>query len=192
MPARILTVFRESRDYRPEHVERIRAQCARYAPDTEFLCLRDELLPENWPGWWCKLSLFTLPGPILYMDLDTVIVGDLAPLLEAATQHRFIALRNPLPTPSRFGSGLMAWSGDMSHIYRRFADDPWHHMARCTTQKLWGDQGFIAEDEPNPVFWQDLFPGEILSWKVDCKAGVPDEARVVYFHGTPRPWDVEL
>jgi hypothetical protein len=190
VPARILTVYREGGDYKPEHVERIRAQCEKHAPGVEFLCLQGDLLYEGWPGWWAKMSLFRYHGPILYMDLDTAIVGDLAPLLAEVENHEFIALRNPLPTPSRFGSGLMGWAGDMSHIYCRFRQDAPRHMARCNTRELWGDQGFISEDYPNPVFWQDLFPGEILSWKVDCKMGVPEAARVVYFHGLPRPWEV--
>jgi hypothetical protein len=192
VPARILTVFREGGDYRPEHVERIRKQCARHAPDTEFLCLEGPLLTNDWPGWWSKIHLFLHPGPVLYMDLDTLIVNSLQPLLDAAEQHEFIALLNPMDTPSKFGSGLMAWNGDLRYIYDRFAADPGYHMARCKTSQLWGDQGFISEDCPDPAFWQDLFPDEILSWKVDCKTGIPHKARVVYFHGQPRPFDIGL
>lgn len=192
MPARILTVFREGGDYRPEHVERLRQQCAQHAPGTEFVCLQGDLLFEKWPGWWAKMSLFRYAGPILYFDLDTSIVGSLAPLLEAAQKNRFVALRNPLSTPSRFGSGIMAWSGDMSHVYHRFRRNPEEHMHRCTTQALWGDQGFIAETEVPDAHWQDLLPGQIVSWKVDCKQGVPKQARVVYFHGKPRPWDIGM
>jgi hypothetical protein len=192
VPARILTVFREGGDYQPEHVERIRRQCARHAPGTEFLCLEGPLLVNDWPGWWSKIHLFLHPGPVLYMDLDTAITADLTPLLKAAEEHEFIALRNPLATPSKFGSGLMAWNGDLRRIYDRFAAAPEHHMARCNTAWLWGDQGFIAEDCPEPTFWQDLFTDQIVSWKVDCKAGVPESARVVYFHGLPRPWHVGM
>lgn len=192
MRPRILTVFREGGDYRWEHVERLQQQCATHAPEAEFLCLRDELLFEGWPGWWAKMSLFRYAGPILYFDLDTSIVGDLAPLLTAAQRNRFVALRNPLRTPSRLGSGIMAWSGDMSHVYHRFRRDPDAHMRRCVTPRLWGDQGFISESEMPDAHWQDLLPGQVLSWKADCKAGVPKHARVVYFHGTPRPWDIGM
>jgi hypothetical protein len=190
--AAILTVLRSGGDYTWEHVERLRAQCEQHAPDSRFHCLHDDLMLHKWPGWFSKIEALRLTGPILYMDLDTSVMGDLTPLLEAAETRRFIALRNPLPTPSRFGSGLMAWSGDMSHVYRRFAADPARHVARCTTQAVWGDQGFIAEDEPDPTLWQDILPGQIVSWKVECKQGIPETARVVYFHGKPRPWDVGM
>lgn len=192
MRPRILTVLREGGDFRPEHVERLRRQCARHAPGTEFVCLTGDLLPEPWPRWWAKMALFRLPGPILYMDLDTSVVGDLAPLLDAVCEHDFIALKNPLPNPSKFGSGLMGWRGSMRHVYDRFAEAPDLHMARCVTPKRWGDQGFLAETEKPDALWQDLLPGQVLSWKVECTAGVPSEARVVYFHGQPRPWDIGM
>lgn len=192
MPTTILTVLKSGGEYNWSHVARLEKQCRQHAPDTRFTCLHDDIMLHGWPGWFSKIEALRLPGPILYMDLDTTITGDLTPLLEAVPKHDFIALRNPLPTPSRFGSGLMGWRGDMGHVYRRFAQDPDHHIKRCTTQALWGDQGFIAEDVPDPVFWQDLFPGQIVSWKVECKTGIPEAARVVYFHGTPRPWSIGL
>jgi hypothetical protein len=192
VPATILTVLRSGGEYTWQHVARLEKQCRKYAPDARFHCLHDDLMLHGWPGWFAKIEMFRLRGPMLYMDLDTTIRGDLTPLLDAATQHDFIALRNPYPTPSQFGSGLMAWRGDMAHIYDRFAADAEFHIKRCTTQAVWGDQGFIAEDVRNPVLWQDLFPGEIVSWKAECKQGVPEHARVIYFHGTPRPWAVGM
>lgn len=189
MSARILTVFRPGGDYQPEHVTRLERQCARHAPGVPFLCLQGDLLPNDWPGWWSKMHLFQHAGPILYFDLDTMIAGDLSPLLRAAETHDFIALRDPM---SKFGSGVMAWRGDMTHVYDRFAADPARHMRRCTTRALWGDQGFLAETETPDAKWQDLLPGQVVSWKQDCKQGVPKDARVVYFHGTPRPWDVGM
>jgi hypothetical protein len=195
MSAAVLTVLRSGGEYRPEHVTRLYDQCIGQA----FLCLSDVDLPvphyrmqHGWPGWFSKLEMFRLHGPILYMDLDTTVTGDLTPLLDAAEEHDFIALRNPLPTPSRFGSGIMAWRGDMSRVYKRFKEAPAYHAARCTTQQVWGDQGFIAETETPSAYWQDLFPGQIASWKVDCKEGVPPDARVIYFHGYPRPWQIGM
>jgi hypothetical protein len=40
--------------------------------------------------------------------------------------------------------------------------------------------------------WQDELPGQFVSYKVHCSEGVPNDARVVVFHGTPRPWDTPL
>ena len=187
MQPRIVTAYTSGGAYLPQHIDRLRAQCAEHAPDTEFICVQGK-----WPGWWCKIDTLLLEGPILYFDLDTSIVGDLTPLLKAVTQHDFIALRDPYETGAVFGSGIMGWRGSMKDVHDRFTAAPQQHMARCKTPKLWGDQGFISEDRPTPVFWQDIAPQQILSWKADCKEGVPAKARVIYFHGNPKPWDVGM
>lgn len=197
MQPHIVTVLKTGGEYRPEHVERLRIQCAHHAPGTPFTCLTDSQdvpdgvpLVHGWQGWWSKMEAVALSGPVLYLDLDSTICGDLTPLLDATTQHDFIALRNPYDSPSKFGSGLMGWRGSLRHVYERFAEAPVAHMRRCATPRRHGDQGFIAETETPDAFWQDLFPGQVLSWKVECQDGVPPEARIVYFHGEPKPWSL--
>jgi hypothetical protein len=37
---------------------------------------------------------------------------------------------------------------------------------------------------------QEMHPGEFVSYKTHCTKGVPDGARVVCFHGRPRPHEV--
>lgn len=171
-------------------MERLRAQCAIHAPGVPFECLDDASLQHDWPGWWAKMEMFRLSGPVLYMDLDTSVIGDLSPLLGAVQCHDFIALRDFNPRMREMGSGLMGWSGDMSRLYRAFAEDPEAHMARCRTAKAWGDQGFIEPLTVGRTHWQDILPGAVVSWKKHCAGGVPSDARVICFHGKPRPWDV--
>ena len=200
----VLTVLRSGGTYTSDHVERLRQQVARFAPSAYFMCLRDDgvttlplpfahnwPLEHDWPGWWSKIEAVRFVGPILFMDLDTTIVGDLGPLLEAATLHRFIALRDFNARADEMGSGLMAWSGDMSVVYDRFLEDPAGHMDRCRTPQAWGDQGFIDPLTAQcRVHWQDILPGAVVSWKKHCRAGVPKDARVICFHGTPKPWEI--
>lgn len=191
MQPRIVTVLRSGGEYRPEHVERLRSQCAVHAPDAEFICLDDDALEHGWPGWWSKIEVFRLHGPILYMDLDTTVRADLTPLLAVAEQHEFVALRDFNPSTREMGSGIMAWRGDMSRIYDEFEGDPHEHMARCRTPRHWGDQGFIEPLTEGREYWQTLIPGAVVSYKKHCKNGVPNGARVVCYHGKPRPWEVE-
>lgn len=188
----ILTVLRSGGDFRAEHVERLRGQCATHAPGVTFRCLSDldGSLAHDWPGWWSKIEMFTVPGPVLYMDLDTTVIGDLTPLLDAATRHDFIALRDFNPAQREMGSGLMAWRGDQRRIHDAFAARPDDHIARCSTPRHWGDQGFIEPMTPGRAHWQDILPGAVVSWKKHCGSGVPDGARVICFHGRPRPWEV--
>lgn len=189
MRTTILTVLREGGEYTTDHVRRLRDQCAIHAPDVEFVCLSDDLV-HDWPGWWAKIEAFRIPGPVLYMDLDTTLTADLRPLLDVAGKHEFVALRDFNPHMREMGSGLMAWSGDMSRVYDRFSQDPDRHMAAYTSPRWFGDQGFVERQTGGREYWQDLLPGAVVSWKKHCAAGVPDGARVVCFHGKPRPWDV--
>lgn len=194
-PARILTVLRSGGEYRLEHVARLRAQCAAHAPGAEFICLSDvgePRLRHGWPGWWSKIECFGFMGPVLYMDLDTHVVGDLGPLLEVATARRFTVLRDFNPSSRIMGSGLMAWNGDMGHLLSAFAADPARNMAANRSSRYWGDQGFIERHAGGFTFWQDMLPGAVVSWKKHCAGGIPPAARVVCFHGKPRPWEVGL
>lgn len=196
VPAKIVTVLRSGGEYRAEHVERLRQQAETHAPDAEFICLRDDgvggwPLQHDWPGWWAKLCLFSLPGPVLYMDLDTSIVGDLTPLLRMAAKHDFIALRD-FYRPQNMGSGLMAWRGDMRHVLTAFQADAEDVMRTHNRPEKWGDQGFIDPLTADVrEHWQDLLPGAVVSWKAHCRnGGIPASARVVCFHGRPRPWEI--
>jgi hypothetical protein len=197
----ILTVLRSGGDFKPEHVVRLYDQWHQWGPaDSRFLCLTDMKLPDfinteelqfGWPGWWSKIECFDYQGPILYMDLDTTIVGDLAPLCQVAKEHRFTALRDFNPQSREMGSGLMAWCGDMSFVMSQFMKAPERFMRECRTSKHWGDQGFIEPLTTGRTYWQNLLPGKVVSWKKHCRGGVPDGVSVICFHGKPRPWDVK-
>ena len=191
--AKILTALRSGGEYEEGHVERLREQCSKHAPDVEFQCLTDldGTLRHGWPGWWCKMELFRVTGPVLYMDLDTTVVGDIGPLLGLAECHRFIALRDFNPAQRDMGSGLMAWNGDISFLYVLFAHDPERHMAENRSGRWLGDQGFIDRNVGHREHWQNLLPGAVVSYKKHCLSGVPKDARVVCYHGKPRPWEVE-
>jgi hypothetical protein len=40
--------------------------------------------------------------------------------------------------------------------------------------------------------WQELVPDQVFSYKAHIRdRAVPPSARVVCFHGKPRPWEVE-
>src|SRR5210317_361583 len=100
----VLTVLRRGGEYKDSHVERLRQQVEPYTRN--FVCIDDEAMTHDWPKWWGKMEAFKRPGPCLYFDLDTTIVGDITPMLDAATRYPFIALRNPMRGVP-MGSGIM-------------------------------------------------------------------------------------
>lgn len=199
----IVTVLRKGGEYGHEHVRQVRDGVARWlAMPHRFTCLTDDYTSEwecaplyhGWPGWFSKIELFRpglFDGPTLYLDLDTIITG---PLDDIILGHRWTTLSN-FWDANRIGSGLMAWDGslDLSSIYDAFRADPEVGIGKCQTREVWGDQGFISLTWPEPpARWQTLHPGRVVSWKMDCKSGVPEGASIVCFHGPPRPWMTPL
>lgn len=188
----VACVLRSGGDYTPEYVERLAAGVQAHSP-WRFVALADcpldcETIPldHDWPGWWAKVELFRpglFSGPVLYLDLDTVVTGELAALM--SVRHRFTMLSDFFK-PQYPASGVMAWDGDWSAIYTTFSAAPARHMARSRTRDCWGDGGFIARHlGVTPDRWQTRCPGLISSRKVAATRNADE--RLVCYHGKPRP-----
>lgn len=208
---KIVTVLRSGGEFSGHHVQALQRQCRQHAPWADFLCLTDTggvlgvdtaPLTTNWSGWWAKMELFDpdLKEDFLYMDLDTVVVGDLDDILMTG---KLTVLRDFYRDGKRLreglGSGLMylPWE-TRAEIWDAFSANPAENMKRFARG---GDQAFL---EPfwlkQAARWQDVVPDQIVSFKVHCAVNmlggamkfrsIPDDARVVCFHGKPRPWQV--
>lgn len=207
----IACVLRSGGEYTPAHVADLRDMVARnLLLPHRFVCLSDvavdcERIPleHGWPGWWSKMELWRgclFDGPMLYFDLDTIIVGSLDEIASGIGK-RVIVLRNfwaeSYGEPDRIGSGMMAWGKEagphvLVPVYLKFAKSPRTIMSAYTTTAHWGDQAFIKENVAPDMLerWQDKFPGKVVSFKkhVIPAKRVPDGAAVCCFHGEPRPW----
>lgn len=191
MAATVALVYRTGGDYFPEYVKRI-ADAARKGGARDIVCLSnthvvqrwcDHIpLATDWPGWWSKLELFRLlSGRVVYFDLDTMIRGSIRPLLDH--DHRFTMLRGF--TTGRGASGVMAWSGDWSHLADGFTTDRIPEYS--VKGGKWGDQDWINDHLGHePDYFQDMFPGMIASRKFSSTRARMS-ARVVCYSGTPRP-----
>jgi uncharacterized Rossmann fold enzyme len=161
-----------------------------------FVCFTDDAsgldpgihvreIPQDLSGWWAKIWLFSKDAfhegdRVLYFDLDTVITGPLDNL--AMCRSDFAMLRD-VYNPKHFGSGVMAWeAGRHTHIW-----DNWLDAGKPEVEG--GDQTWI-EASTNPDVLQDLYPGRLRSYKVECRHGIPKNTSVVFFHGLPRPHEV--
>lgn len=161
----------------------------------KFICFTDDPtgldididvrpLPGNLEGWWNKLYLFKndlFPDgdQILYLDLKNVIVSALDDVL--AYEGRFCLLRD-FYRADGMASGIMSWkSNTLGYIWNNYVTAGYPHLSG-------GDQEWIEKCCPPHDFWQDLFSGQFVSYKGhNCITGIPRGAKIVFFHGEPRP-----
>lgn len=203
---RIATVLRSGGEYRPEHVQRLAAQCAEHAPGVEFFVLSDVEVPGvktlgmeyGYPGWWAKMELMKpeIGGDILYFDLDTTIVGPLGDML---------AMKDTwAPVADFYRPHLLQTSmGVLGKAGRSATWFAWLSATPSYVQANWrGDGEFVNSlwsGRCTPL--QDLLPGQVVSYKIHVQRDplkskhvgngfIPPNTRVVCHHGVPRPWQV--
>lgn len=143
-------------------------------------------LKHDWPGWWAKMELFRpdIPDDLLFFDLDTIITGDLSDMMAVkrfTVIHHFYRLRDP----RRVGSGVMF----IPHAMKHLVWDKWIKNPSGQFHNTRGDQDFIEKATSDHDKWQDVCPNQVVSYKVHCQNGLPPGARVVCYHGIPKPHD---
>lgn len=197
----VACVLRSGGEFRPEHVialyEGVRKHWPGDGPFLDFACLTDTLIGRygireipligRWPGWWSKMEVHRsdIPGTVLYLDLDTVIVGDLSGI----TGVRDLTLMRDVYRPDGLQASFMALpEGDRHAVWAEWIQDPAGIMAAHRSDQEYLETHWLDRAHR----WQDALPGQVVSWKVDCQHGVPEDARVVIYHGRPRPWETEL
>lgn len=161
--------------------------------------------PRHWRhGAWPKLSVFLndlygLKGRALFIDLDSMIVGPLDPFFEA--EGAFSAIgggkdwrRGGRPVNPPLLTGVFAFDlGSLAHIAERFRADP-----EAAFDRFRLEQRFV-EAHVGP--WTPWPPDWVISFKRHLRRPLlvdrllpprePDaDARIVAFHGDPRPIEV--
>lgn len=201
----VVCVLKSGGDFTVDYVKRLRNMVERNTTiPHDFICFTDmnvELdgcvtipLQNNFPGYWSKIEMFRpkviKSKRIIYFDLDTVILGNIDDILSIS--HDFMALKpwnRSNFSQGMFASGMMSWKNDgtYSYIYKQF-------QKRTINEYTAGDQQYmsraIASRGGNVKFWQQSIKG-IYSYKRNCRPEKPSNARVVCFHGKPRPQDCQ-
>lgn len=198
MTRTVACVLRSGGVYTAEWVGRLQRAAERFLRPHRFVCLSDvpapcERIPlaHDFPGWWAKVELFRpglFDGTVLFVDLDTLLLGDCRELWSYA--GTLAALRD-FTRPDLRASGLLLWKAGEVDLYERALADrsagryesrlfvPGHRM------DPWWNKYYRAD------VLQDLYPGMIGSFKVDGLEEGPKEHRIVCFHGLPKPEDVQ-
>ena len=140
-------------------------------------------LPHELDGWYNKLQLFKakmFPAGewVVFLDLDTVITG---PVDELVSYSGPFAILRDAYRPDGLQSAVMCWeAGKHGYIWESFKEAGLPILAH-------GDQEWIERQVVQPIILQNIFPGDFVSYKKDARFGIPKGAKVVFFHGEPRP-----
>ena len=195
----VALVLRSGGKYSMRHVEAVTSQIDRRLKNPHGIILftdqpdaqawRRIPLSTDWPGWFAKLELFRpdirFRGGVLFTDLDNYFGRDFAlPDWDALEPGRIYMPRDPYR--DMHISCLMAWRlGTVTEPFRRFARRP---VFRHPGNSVWSDQEVInitCGGAIEPIGFMSS-----ASWKKDKPK--PEDFDCVYFHGTPKPWDVGL
>jgi hypothetical protein len=175
--------------------------------------IKHELTP--WPitsakkSWWYKMQLFNPAhhaGPLLYFDLDTVIVGNIDWIWQQPATY-FWAIRDfkYLWRPNHTGvnSSVMWWN---TEHYKNVWDIFVQQDLDTIMQKYPGDQDYISAVIPeNQRRFFDTT--KVLSWRWQCLDGgydfrkrrhqapgtgarITDNTSIMVFHGNPKPGQI--
>ncbi len=148
---------------------------------------------SNNPSCYRRLRLFAPePGKFLgerfvCIDLDSVIVGDMRPLWNRPED--FVIWKAPGGNSNPYcGSMFMLTAGARPRVWTEF--DPAMSPAMTTAHGYFGsDQAWIAYVlGPDEATWAKK--DGAYSYRLQAKErGLPANARVVFFHGKPDPWE---
>jgi hypothetical protein len=197
---RPIAVPKWSQCYSPEWVDKLYRGIRRnYHGRFRFVCFTDkpydfaepeiEQVALLWPElqWMTLLEPFRLSADrMLVMGLDTVITGDLS---DIASYNGHIALCRDPSQPSRSCNAIVSVSRAASELlWHMFADRPEHWTAKCQYNGYPSEMLFLRDAVIDPDFFDDMCPGQVLSYKAHvCANHDSSNARVVYFHGSPKP-----
>lgn len=182
--------------YGTEHVLALREMVGRHLPDATFTCMSDwhiagvntRLIPEEvrkldkrYPKLWLWSKEADL-GRFLYLDLDCVLLDDLTPLVDRA--EPVVLWEDPSSRPGR-----VRHNTSMMLMDAGCHPEVWETYHGEKAPGLGTDQAWVKHVlGPEVPTWGP--EDGVVSYKRHCQDG-PGDARVVFFHGSPKPWDLE-
>ena len=159
-------------------------------------------------AWWYKTQLFNVKeyaGPMIYFDLDLMIIGDLN-WMRKLPMEQFHAVRDfkCLWRKHRqaINSSIMAFDNrNFEHIWPKFRDnkDRLMHMYHGDQDYLNAEiiehRRYLPENKIESYRWQVLHGGMDFRTRtypqqqdIDVKIG--DDTAIIVFHGDPKPHEV--
>jgi hypothetical protein len=183
------------------YIQNLKSMVERHTTiEHEFVCLSDRDIPgvktkklmKGYEGWWNKLQLFHAGNGfekrVVYLDLDTLVVGNIDWLLEY--RGVFMGIEdvgcvnaNQPHLKGVMQSGVMAWDYNVNHkVWDGFIQNP------DAVRKFRGDGEFLQFLIPEYArdLLQRVYPNRLKSYKYQVyKEGITNDLSLICFHGRP-------
>lgn len=141
---------------------------------------------EDLSGWWNHLYAFSgwTGYRQMMIDIDDVITG---PLDDLATYDGPHAVNSDVYNSKNVDGGFQLISpGNGLKLWKQFIVNP-----SAVRSHYYSDKQFYIAHINDSLRVDNLFPGQWVSYKVHCQnKGLPENARIVGFHGKPKPDEV--
>lgn len=127
------------------------------------------------PGYADCIQPYEMNKPMILVGLDTVITGNIDHLAEYALTEAKLALPRDPYQPARACNGVALvprWHSYLAYTHSGENDMDW------------------LRAHPH-VFIDDLFPGQVQSYKGAVRDSGLGDSRIVYFHGHEKPHEVD-
>lgn len=136
--------------------------------------IKQEILRSKNPNYGAGIEPYRYGVPMILVGLDTVIVGNCDHLAAYCMERDKIALPRDPYHPERACNGVALVPQGQQSVYRN-----------------WQGQNDMDWMRKQPhVFIDELFPGQVVSYKVHVRDKGLGNARIVYFHGDSKPHEV--
>jgi hypothetical protein len=180
-----------SRGYDESWVEKLYRGFARnLTVHWDFVCYTDRIRSFKEPGieqrplktspphYGCFIEPFASNDSMILVGLDTIIVGNIDHMARYLwTDMRMALPRDPYQLDRSINGVALIPAGNQ-HIFREWdgKTNDMEHLRKYDWNKI-----------------DALFPGEVLSLKAhDVRGRGLQSARIVYFHGNPKPNELDL
>ena len=173
-------VGKDQWEYTKEHVKVLNSQIPELKVLSDCGIGYPLLEPETYRGWWAKIEVFRPEykhlRPCLVIDLDTFILGDLAPILALDPTKLWLIedFKGGCSTSSLF------IAPKLSAVWATVQD-----------KELPKKDGDFLDSLPHNRITDEV--NGIVSYKMDLSPHTPPgrDVRIVCFHGNPKPPNVE-
>ncbi len=208
----IIACVRTGSKYSFDYVERLRNMVERHlVGQFRMVCLTDQ--PERcegvefWditsiglPGWWAKMILFQgewrQMHRVVFLDLDTVVIGNLAPLCAVALGYNgfgicenFTRLAGNTGWPCKYNSSVMVLDSSLDDgVWRVFNA----RRSLIERHNRYGDQMAIEELRPNATLLQRVLPVGYFHNYRNLTMTAPPNAAIVNFGGRHKPANCDI